>query len=52
VLPILKNPAGNDLQTVDEPRAVSVSFLAKVLKNYCVLRDNLDRMIENKLMGY
>jgi hypothetical protein len=52
VLPILKNPGGNDLKTVDATRSVSVGFLAPVLKNYCVLRDNLDRLIENKLNGY
>lgn len=52
VQPGLKNPAGNDLITVAPPKRVSVSFLAPVLKNYSVLRDGLDRLIENKLMGY
>jgi hypothetical protein len=52
VLPNLKNPAGNDFSAIASPARVSVSFLAAVLKNYCVLRDNLDRLIENKLNGY
>ncbi len=52
LLPILKNPAGEDLKAVATPANICVSFLVAVLGNYCVLRNNLDRLIENKINGH
>lgn len=52
VNPALKNPAGEDLICIAAPNIACVAFLAGVLRNYKVLRTNLDRLIENKLLGY
>lgn len=49
----IKNPSGEDLEQVDFFGAcVNVIYLGKILRNYKVLRDNLDRKIQNQLDGY
>lgn len=46
----LKNPLGEDLAQIDfVGRFVYVGFLAKVLKNYMILRTNLDRKFQNQI---
>lgn len=49
---IIKNPFGEDLSVVELPYRVCTNFLAGVLRNYKVLRNGIDRVIENKLSGY
>lgn len=49
----LKNPCGEDLQTAKfTGNFVHVSFLASVLRNYMVLRNNLERKFQNHIDGY
>lgn len=47
------NPAGEDLEQVPfTGNCMNVVYIAKVLKNYKVLRVNLDRRFENMIDGY
>ena len=48
----LKNPLGEDLVQVPTPQGICSAFLASILRNYKILRDNLDRMIETRFLGY
>lgn len=49
----IKNPAGEDLDPVPfTGNTINVFYLGKILRNYKILRDNLDRKIENQLDGY
>lgn len=49
----LKNSLGEDLsQIVFSGKFIHISFLSKVLKNYKVLRNNLERKFQNQLDGY
>lgn len=49
----LKNPLGEDLIRVEfVGRFIYVDFLAKVLKNYMVLRNSLDRKFQNQIDGF
>jgi hypothetical protein len=49
----IKNPSGNDLeQVVFSGICINVFFISKILRNYKVLRDNLDRRIQNIIDGY
>ena len=48
----LKNNGGDDLQKVPPPKMPCGAFLASILANYKILRDNLDRMIERRILGY
>ncbi len=49
----IKNPAGEDFDQVQfSGNNISVVYLGKILKNYMVLRNNLDRKIQNQLDGY
>lgn len=49
----IKNNAGEDLdQVVFFGNSFNVAYLAKILLNYKILRDNLDRKMKNQLDGY
>lgn len=49
----IKNPAGEDIEQVCfTGNTINVFYLGKILKNYKVLRDNLDRRIQNQIDGY
>ena len=51
--PEINNPLGENLQQVRfSGKFIHVSFLAGVLKNYMVLRNNLDRKFQNHIDGY
>lgn len=49
---LIKNPYGEDIESVEPSWRVSVMFISRVLKNYKILRDGIDRHIERKIMGY
>jgi len=49
----IKNPMGEDLeQVVFSGISFNVVYLAKILKNYKIIRENLDKKIKNQLDGY
>lgn len=49
----IKNPSGNDLeQVVFSGICINVFFISKILRNYKILRDNLDKRIQNIIDGY
>lgn len=49
----LKMPSGITLNEIPfEGECVNVSFLSKILRNYMVLRNYIDRTIQNALNGY
>jgi actin-related protein len=50
--PQIVNRHGDDLTSVEPSAIVCSSFLANVLRNYKILRSNLDASIERKIMGY
>lgn len=49
---MIKNPLGENLTTFEPSQRVSVCFLSKTLMNYRILRNGIDRLVENKIMGY
>jgi hypothetical protein len=49
----IRNPAGEDLeQVIFFGSFINVTYLSKILQNYSVLRNNLDRKFENHIDGY
>ena len=49
----IKNPLGENLVQVDFYGSfIHISFLAKVLNNYMVIRNNLERKFQNHIDGY
>lgn len=48
---MIKNPNGEDLPVVELPHRVCTNFLGGVLRNYKILRNGLDRLIEIKLLA-
>ncbi len=49
---VIRNPLGENLRQIDLPSRVCVAFLAAVLNNYRIIRNGVDRLIENKINGY
>lgn len=48
-----QNPVGENLPQVDfRGNFIHVSFVAKILKQYMVLRNNLERKFQNHIDGY
>ncbi len=49
----LKQPTGYEIQPVHfEGACFHITFLAKVLYNYCILRGGLERKLQNFIEGY
>lgn len=49
----IKNSAGDDMEQVYFSGAViNVIYLSKILSNYRILRNHLDRQLQNKIDGY
>lgn len=49
----IKNPTGNDLEQVQfHGNCINLVYLAKVFKNYQVLRNNLDAKLKNLIDGH
>lgn len=50
---MIKNSLGNDIESVQfSGNNINVSFLAKVLSNYFVIRTGLETKIKNQLEGF
>lgn len=51
-MPGLKNPVGTDFEKAEAGKRMNVAFLYRVLYNYKVYRDFMEREFENKIKGY
>lgn len=53
VLSDIKMPSGIEIEQVSfTGHYVNVAFIAKILQNYCVIRNMVDRKFQNQIDGY
>lgn len=50
--PLIKYTGGKDIEKVPIPQKLNVDFLMKILYNYKILRDYMEKEFANKLAGF